>query len=149
MTITVLIILQEALVVPYGYSWSFTIRPNDLREDRLPRDITESIHWLISTRWAILGQGCSYLWRLQLMVRTQDVWHFIEDLKYLGSNPTGSNIGYQLLLSKAQHCAEVNERHHNFEFHPTVAKIFLRRNVGFKVSVFGRQKKTFLLLQFK
>jgi hypothetical protein len=41
---------QEALVVPYGYSWSFTIRPNDLREDRLPRDITESIHWLVSTR---------------------------------------------------------------------------------------------------
>jgi len=39
-----------ALVVPHGYSWSFTIRPNDLREDRLPRDITESIHWLVSTR---------------------------------------------------------------------------------------------------
>jgi hypothetical protein len=45
-----LIVFQEALVVPYGYSWSFTIRPNDLREDRLPRDITESIHWLVSTR---------------------------------------------------------------------------------------------------
>jgi len=37
-------------VVPHGYSFSFTIRPNDLREDRLPRDITESIHWLVSTR---------------------------------------------------------------------------------------------------
>ena len=41
---------QKALVVPYGYSWAFTIRPNDLREDRLPRDITESVHWLVSTR---------------------------------------------------------------------------------------------------
>ena len=66
---------QKALVVPHGYrysdpnlaipysyfgvlldnihlnySWAFTIRPNDLREDRLPRDITESIHWLVSTR---------------------------------------------------------------------------------------------------
>jgi hypothetical protein len=42
---------QKALVVPHGYSWAFTIRPNDLREDRLPRDITESIHWLVSTRY--------------------------------------------------------------------------------------------------
>ena len=41
---------QKALVVPHGYSYSFTIRPNDLREDRLPRDITESVHWLVSTR---------------------------------------------------------------------------------------------------
>ena len=41
---------QKALVVPHGYSWAFTIRPNDLREDRLPRDITESVHWLVSTR---------------------------------------------------------------------------------------------------
>ena len=41
---------QEALVVPHGYSWSFTIRPNDLREDRLPRDITEGVHWLVSMR---------------------------------------------------------------------------------------------------
>ena len=41
---------QKALVVPHGYSWAFTIRPNDLREDRLPRDITEGIHWLVSTR---------------------------------------------------------------------------------------------------
>ena len=41
---------QEALVVPHGYSWTFTIRPNDLREDRLPRDITEGVHWLVSTR---------------------------------------------------------------------------------------------------
>ena len=42
---------QEALVVPHGYSWSFTIRPNDLREDRLPRDITEGVHWLVSMRY--------------------------------------------------------------------------------------------------
>ncbi len=42
---------QEALVVPHGYSWTFTVRPNDLREDRLPRDITESVHWLVSTRY--------------------------------------------------------------------------------------------------
>ncbi len=41
---------HKALVVPHGYSWSLTIRPNDLREDRLPRDITESVHWLVSTR---------------------------------------------------------------------------------------------------
>eukprot|EP00095_Tigriopus_kingsejongensis_P007825 maker-scaffold204_size260821-snap-gene-1.42 protein:Tk07825 transcript:maker-scaffold204_size260821-snap-gene-1.42-mRNA-1 annotation:"transient receptor potential channel pyrexia" len=41
---------HEALVVPYGYSWTFTVRPNDLREDRLPREITESVHWLVSTR---------------------------------------------------------------------------------------------------
>merc|ERR1712224_751049 len=41
---------MKALVVPRGYSWAFTIRPNDLREDRLPRDITEGIHWLVSTR---------------------------------------------------------------------------------------------------
>ena len=34
----------------HKFSWAFTIRPNDLREDRLPRDITESIHWLVSTR---------------------------------------------------------------------------------------------------
>ncbi len=40
---------QEALVVPQGY-WTFTVRPNDLREDRLPKDITESVHWLVSTR---------------------------------------------------------------------------------------------------
>merc|ERR1719215_224873 len=26
---------QNALVVPHAYNWSFTIRPNDLREDRL------------------------------------------------------------------------------------------------------------------
>ena len=42
---------MKALVVPRGYSWAFTIRPNDLREDRLPRDITEGIHWLVSTRY--------------------------------------------------------------------------------------------------
>ncbi len=41
---------HEALVVPHGYSWTLTVRPNDLREDRLPRDITESVHWLVSTR---------------------------------------------------------------------------------------------------
>ncbi len=41
---------QKALVVPHGYSWTLTVRPNDLREDRLPRDITESVHWLVSTR---------------------------------------------------------------------------------------------------
>ena len=45
-----MVLHQEALVVPHGYSWSFTIRPNDLREDRLPRDITEGVHWLVSMR---------------------------------------------------------------------------------------------------
>ena len=40
----------QALVVPHGYSWAFTVRPNDIREDRLPRDITEGVHWLVSTR---------------------------------------------------------------------------------------------------
>jgi hypothetical protein len=42
---------HEALVVPHGYSRTFTVRPNDLREDRLPKDITEGVHWLVSTRW--------------------------------------------------------------------------------------------------
>ena len=46
---------MKALVVPRGYSWAFTIRPNDLREDRLPRDITEGIHWLVSTRYSRIG----------------------------------------------------------------------------------------------
>ena len=46
---------MKALVVPRGYSWAFTIRPNDLREDRLPRDITEGIHWLVSTRYLNFG----------------------------------------------------------------------------------------------
>ena len=45
------LLCMKALVVPRGYSWAFTIRPNDLREDRLPRDITEGIHWLVSTRY--------------------------------------------------------------------------------------------------
>lgn len=54
---------KVALVVPHGYSWSFTIRPNDLREDRLPRDITESIHWLVSTRFV-----CGIFWQKVMLI---------------------------------------------------------------------------------
>ena len=53
---------MKALVVPRGYSWAFTIRPNDLREDRLPRDITEGIHWLVSTRYVIMYLYCIGAW---------------------------------------------------------------------------------------
>ena len=42
--------LLPSYLLLFKFSWAFTIRPNDLREDRLPRDITESIHWLVSTR---------------------------------------------------------------------------------------------------
>ncbi len=31
--------LQNALVVPHAYNWNFTVRPNDMREDRLSRYI--------------------------------------------------------------------------------------------------------------
>ena len=51
---------MKALVVPRGYSWAFTIRPNDLREDRLPRDITEGIHWLVSTRYLFRTRNSTY-----------------------------------------------------------------------------------------
>ena len=37
-------------MVPHAYNWTFTIRPNDIREDRLSRDITESVHALVSRR---------------------------------------------------------------------------------------------------
>ena len=43
--------LQNALVVPHAYNWTFTIRPNDIREDRLSRDITENVHSLVSRRY--------------------------------------------------------------------------------------------------
>ena len=42
--------LQNALVVPHAYNWTFTIRPNDIREDRLSRDITENVHSLVARR---------------------------------------------------------------------------------------------------
>jgi len=42
---------QNALVVPHAYNWTFTIRPNDIREDRLSREITESVHSLVSRRY--------------------------------------------------------------------------------------------------
>ena len=42
--------IKNALVVPHAYNWTFTIRPNDLREDRLSRDITESVHALVARR---------------------------------------------------------------------------------------------------
>ena len=54
------VMLMKALVVPRGYSWAFTIRPNDLREDRLPRDITEGIHWLVSTRYLFRTRNSTY-----------------------------------------------------------------------------------------
>ena len=43
--------LQNALVVPHAYNWTLTIRPNDIREDRLSRDITENVHSLVSRRY--------------------------------------------------------------------------------------------------
>ena len=43
--------LQNALVVPHAYNWTFTIRPNDIREDRLSRDITENVHSLVARRY--------------------------------------------------------------------------------------------------
>ena len=42
--------LQNALVVPHAYNWTFTVRPNDIREDRLSRDITENVHSLVARR---------------------------------------------------------------------------------------------------
>ena len=57
---------QEALVVPHGYSWSSTIRPNDLREDRLPRDITEGVHWLVSMRYTMFST--SYEIRIEVTI---------------------------------------------------------------------------------
>ena len=44
-------ILQNALVVPHAYNWTFTVRPNDIREDRLSRDITENVHSLVARRF--------------------------------------------------------------------------------------------------
>ena len=46
-----LLLLQNALVVPHAYNWTLTIRPNDIREDRLSRDITENVHSLVSRRY--------------------------------------------------------------------------------------------------
>ena len=42
---------QNALVVPHAYNWTFTVRPNDIREDRLSRDITECVHALVARRY--------------------------------------------------------------------------------------------------
>ena len=44
-------LLQNALVVPHAHNWTLTIRPNDIREDRLSRDITENVHSLVSRRY--------------------------------------------------------------------------------------------------
>ena len=69
------LLCMKALVVPRGYSWAFTIRPNDLREDRLPRDITEGIHWLVSTRYLFSTRNSTYQFLVwgQNNVRGQNV----------------------------------------------------------------------------
>ena len=69
------LLCMKALVVPRGYSWAFTIRPNDLREDRLPRDITEGIHWLVSTRYLFRTRNSTYQFLIlgQNNVRGQNV----------------------------------------------------------------------------
>merc|ERR1719266_1236456 len=42
---------QNALVVPHAYNWTFRVRPNDLREERLSREITECVHALVARRY--------------------------------------------------------------------------------------------------